>query len=283
MQLFDSVTFMNVLRCKFGGLWTTGENDDSGLFERMKGYSKRYNSKELHGFKPFVLTLKSKKLLTYINKIGESDGYSIESKIATFNTLYGGIKNVCEKLYNHFDPTFIYTFNDEIHMVFNGDTPILYNGNINRLLTNAVSVTSVYFTEEVTEGLLIGFPKSCFFEGTCVEFSRDYEVFNYIIWRQFDCKRNNMSLFYAIYSSDKHSLNGKSIDTLESELVDVSISDAIKYGILIKKEIYNLMVDALDQVITKDVMTRKRFIYSSIDLSSDFKENVNTFLYQKYL
>jgi len=278
---------MQLLRNVVDTLWSTifasYSSDSSGLFERMKEYTNRYNSRELHGFKPFVLTLKSKRLLMYINKMVEHE--TVDAKTAMYNTLYGVIKNVCERLYNHFDPELIYTFNDEIHLVFNGEsTPLMFNGNINKILTNTVSATSVYFAEE---SLKIGlsnpnFPKSCIFEGTCVEFSRDYEAFNYIIWRQFDCKRNNMSLMYAIYMSDKRSLNGKAIDEIEDELASVGISDAIKYGMIIKKEEYNITVDSVDTLDQIDVK-RKRFTYSSIDLSQDFKENVNTFLYQKYL
>jgi tRNA(His) 5'-end guanylyltransferase len=106
-------------------------------------------------------------------------------------------------IYTKFNPHLIYTFQNEINVVFfyNERGTFIYNGDINKIVTNIVSVVSI----EVYKRLSIIQPNvDLNFHGHFVEFDIDYEVLNYLVWRQMDCKRNTITLLYRCYNEIIH-------------------------------------------------------------------------------
>jgi hypothetical protein len=62
------------------------------------------------------------------------------------------------------------------------------------------------------------------FFGQFVEFNIDYEVLNYLIWRQMDCKRNTISLLYKCVNFEDFLSMTESIDnmSIENMLFDIN-------------------------------------------------------------
>jgi hypothetical protein len=151
----------------------------------MKGYVVKHNGKACHPFKPHVISIKSKNMLQKINEVTD-----INTKLELLKLYSDMMIDACKVLYNRFDPHMMYMFNNEIHLVFNynDDGVFLYDGNIHKLL----SVICSYVTLEINKRL----PYDAFFEATFTAFNIDYEILNFLIWRQYDCKRNVSSLLY---------------------------------------------------------------------------------------
>lgn len=165
------------------------------LHTRMRALVCKQNNDRWHYFKPHIVTLKSKQILKYINSV-----ISIEDKLKVLDFFNQIAINVSNKLEKRFNPTVIYTFHDEIHLVFfyndNGDS--LYNGNKNRILTTITSFASVEMTKELLKNHVdISFE----YNGKLIEFHKDYETLNYLIYRQVDCKRNTILLLYKCYKN----------------------------------------------------------------------------------
>ncbi|NBP02831.1 MAG: hypothetical protein EBU90_22490 [Proteobacteria bacterium] len=164
--------------------------EQDSLQARMSRRVKEYNGKKCHPYKAHVVSLKSSELLKYINfvcPIGEK-----LDKLGLYNEI---LVRVAKSLYQRFDPSAIYCFNNEFHLVFfyNDAGNFLFDGDIVKTLTSIVShVTSIFIKELLGESLNI----DVHFTGTFVEFDKDYEALNYLVWRQLDCHRNNTTLMY---------------------------------------------------------------------------------------
>lgn len=202
------------------------------LKERMQEYLTTYNSKCFNPYNTHVISLKSKKILkflnfknTFIQKINE---FKIHNEILVC---------ISKKLYKEFNPTLIYCFNDEIHLVFaDCEKEESYNGNINKKLSCISTFASVLFTKEfLKQEIDLDFciiPKY-------VEFKKDvqYELLNYIIWRQNDCLRNNLTTLYSYFEKN---LDNISIPQIAHALTNYPestyITDQIMYGNLIKND-----------------------------------------------
>ena len=61
-------SFMSHLINYFTGL-DENRNNETGLSDRMANLVRNYNSHKIHCYKPFVLSLNSRKMLDYINKV----------------------------------------------------------------------------------------------------------------------------------------------------------------------------------------------------------------------
>lgn len=184
--------FHNLFGIRFDKTNTFRRIDPNSLENRMRsivfGYNK--NDKRCHNYKPHIVSVKSRKLLDYINTIT-----SINEKFELLQTVDDILVNVCKELYIKFDPSMIYSFGNEINLVFyyNDNGEFLYGGNINRILSSIISYTSIKMTQEFTKRNIYN---EFVFDGHFVEFDQDFETLNYLIWRQFDCKRNTLSLLY---------------------------------------------------------------------------------------
>lgn len=160
------------------------------LHTRMRNLVCKQNDEKWHYYKPHIVTLKSKQLLRFLNTV-----IPIEEKFKALDFFNDILISVCNKLQKRFNPTLIYTFHDEIHLVFNynDDGNCLYDGKKNRILTTITSYTSVEMTKEL---LKCHVDISFEYNAKLIEFHKDYETLNYLIYRQVDCKRNTISLLY---------------------------------------------------------------------------------------
>jgi tRNA(His) 5'-end guanylyltransferase len=285
-------------------------NEESSLRIRMKNLESKQNDNSCHPYKPHIVSLKSRKLLNYLNKIT-----SFEKKFEMFENYNKIMENVCSKLYDRFDPHLIYTFNNEIHLVFyfNDDGEFVYDGDINKTLTNVVSYASVIMTIELLNNNL---EADFTFEGTFTEFDVDYETLNYLIWRQSDCKRNIVNLLYKCYKNDIYleklmkdypddlkidlSPDGKKVKDLEKLLnyYHPNYSEQLKnlsLGTIFKKKIIQKTNN--DEIVLshnkngfeitskrlENNSERKELVNFTFCLHDNFSEIMDTYIIEKYL
>jgi hypothetical protein len=166
------------------------------LKTRMKKNIDKLNSAKCHYYKPHIVSIKSYQILDFLNKVTT---FNEKVKILELfqQILYESIK----PLYKNCSPNMVYTFLDEIHLVFfyNEYGNYIYDGNINKILTTMTSSISVNFCKQLQ---LHGIDLDFIFSGQIVEFDKDYETLNYLIWRQNDCKRNTLTLLYKCLKLD---------------------------------------------------------------------------------
>lgn len=281
--------------------------NENSLRTRMKHYLARHNS-NCHYYKPHIISLKSKKLLFFVNYLT-----TLEEKLEIFKDHNKMLIDVCSKLYERFDPHMIYTFNNEIHLVFyyNDEGDVLYYGDVNKLITSIVSYASICMEKKLSEkGVNIDF----LFNGEFVEFDKDYETLNYLIWRQLDCKRNNTVLLYRCLKQNEILDNKLVIDKIKNEEMSKEIQDYIHIdesifnGNIIKRQIYykeRSIAENSENKITENKITenritenknkvekewsengmyiRKRLVVDHINLVNNFKENARKYIYNKVM
>lgn len=172
---------------------TAKKRDPSDSLEnRMRNivFCENRNADRCHYYKPRIVSIKSRQLLDYISNVT-----NLEKKLTTLQMNEDIMIDVCRDLYLKFDPSMIYTFNNEINLVFyydeNGEC--LYGGNIHRIISSIVSYASIRVTKHF---LKRGIDMDFVFDGHFIEFHKDFEILNYLIWRQTDCRRNTVSLLY---------------------------------------------------------------------------------------
>jgi tRNA(His) 5'-end guanylyltransferase len=271
---------------------------ENSLRTRMKHYLSRYNS-YCHYYKPHIISLKSKKLLFFVNHLT-----SFDEKLEILKEHNQMLVGVCSKLYERFDPHMIYTFNNEIHLVFyyNDDGDVLYYGNINKLTTSIVSYASICMEKFLSQkGVNIDF----LFEGEFVEFDKDYETLNYLIWRQLDCKRNNTVLLYRCLKQNeildsKLNLDKIKIEEMQKEFknyrseqnkTELDINESIFTGNIIKRQLYykegvpkkEIEYNEKQQEAEPKLYSRKRLVVEHFDLVNNFKENARKYIYNKVM
>lgn len=244
----------------------------ASLSERMKAYTNQQHNVYCHPFRPHIVSLKSTMLTRIINKV-----MSFDEKKAFYEKYNGALQKVATLLYNRFDPHLMYTFNNEIHLVFypNDEGVYLYDGRVSRIITTIASCASVEMTKVIAE--LGDFSvDSCVFEANFVEFSRDWEALNYLLWRQYDCKRNSMTLLYKCLNKDLVE-DGQDptcfvkLDEILWELLDMDVPESIICGTIMKKK--------LDSTTFRKHLVTLHENWHMFD----FKHTLNTYVVDKYL
>lgn len=89
---------------------------------------------------------------------------------------YKNIEKTCQKIYKDFNPIVIYFTHNEISVVFKDLHA--FDGDITLYLTKLVSMVSVYYYKYAFDSTL--------WTGQYIEFDKDHEVLNYLMWRQRD-------------------------------------------------------------------------------------------------
>lgn len=273
---------MNIMKffCKF---FNNGKNEEYNLSDRMTELIKKHNNKSVYYYTSCIISLKSRKLLYYVNKMSTAD-----EKLHFYKKYNELLIKVCEKTYSYFDPSCIYTFNNEIHIVYNYDANLgyMFNGNINKLLTSIASYVGIQMNNELQKQN-VDLP-DLFFDGIILEFTKNEEMLNYLIWRQHDCYRNSLSNVYACYKNgdllnyklNKNVLNNIKLETIEKELFEkYEISENVLYGMLIKKEIYYKE----NETDKYEMIKRKKYTVVSKDLSLEFVSNMKSYIKNKLL
>lgn len=255
--------------------------NDTFLDIRMRKNIKQYNSATYHGFKPFVVSLKSKQLLNYISHLT-----CLNDKIKQLEVIQDVLFDVGKKIYQKYDPHLVYTFENEVNVVFyyNDNGIYLFNGNVMKTVTSLASFISV----EVSKSLYKrNIDIDLHFTGQFVEFDVDYEVLNYLVWRQMDCRRNTVTLLYKCLNMPSildgqcsikcikvnemiTSLNA-SIDNIEQSLCHLLTGNVIKKHVFYSKK-------KQDDKQDDNVVLRRSVGVEYIKFSDDFKGN-----YEKYI
>jgi len=263
-------------------------NNNTNLDTRMRNLIKKYNDTKCHGFKPFIITLKSKNLMTYINRLNDYN-----NKIKELENLQDLLFKVSKKLYIKYDPNLIYTFQNEINMVFyyNKKGDYIYDGNINKMLT---SMSSYISTELTKLFLLENIKVDLYFSAQFIEFDIDYEILNYLVWRQMDCRRNTITLLYKCMFKDDFLDGTKTVENMSIDKMTESFN--ITPNGFFKESIYNLLTGNIVKkflfykiVKNKDVdieknhnmVSRKSIGLDHIEFSNNFKENLHKYIINK--
>ena len=162
----------------------------------------------------------------------------------------------------------VFTFLNEIHLVFfyNEEGNYIYDGNINKTITMMSSSISVNFCKQLhIRGIDLDFT----FTGQIVEFDKDYETLNYLIWRQNDCRRNTISLLYKCLHLDLFLENvldlnkkllemKKYIDNILNEDVETSLVHLLR-GNIIKK--HKQMQKKTNIMVTRNTLFIEHFLF----------------------
>lgn len=278
---------------------TVKNDSDNNLDLRMRKLVTSYNNKKCHGFQPFVISLKCKSLMKYINELKTFD-----KKTKQLNELQDIMFEVSKMLYAKYDPHLIYSFQNEINLVYNYNDQgnYIYDGNINKMLTSITSYTSVFFTKYLMKHNI---DLDVNFFGQFVEFNIDYEVLNYLIWRQMDCKRNTISLLYKCVNFEDFLSMTETIDnmSIENMLFDINQKldkrvecdyNNLLTGNIIKKYIFHKLVKQSvynyndnknqDNNETKDIIvTRKSVGIEHLFFSDNFKDNLQKYILEKLI
>ena len=258
----------------------------SSLQKRMKTLVKTYNGNKCHYYRPHIVSLRSKQILAYLNKVTE-----LTDKVMMLKTFQKIFTNVCKKLLDKYDPHVIYTFSNEIHVVFyyNDYGNFLYDGNVNKILTSLVSYASILVASELTK---LDINLDFCFEGTFVEIKQDYEALNYLIARQFACKVNTINLLYKCLDDVDNCIDFLKIDNMENKINEkMPIDYTFVLGITLKKKLYNKKTNPneykkIENEGDFDEYTeyiRKRIEINCIWFSDNFMENMEEYISNKFL
>lgn len=231
----------------------------------------KWRSEDYSDYCPFVVSLHSKKILEAINFVE-----SVDKKMESLYWYRSIFVDVCRKLYNRFDPSMIYIMNNEIHMVFyrSLETPDpLYMGNIHTLLSTITS----FATRELDRYL--GQSLDFTFVARYIEFPKEYEVLNYLVYRQLDCRRNNTTLLYKCLFKDAHyegtlDINGLSVEDMTQILAEKGVEsgkftdlEATFNGVTLKR--------------TETATARKTIEVITPIFSSGFRDNFQKLIAEK--
>lgn len=261
---------------------------NSELKLRMTKYIDQ-NNKKCHPFKPFVVSLKSRQILSYFNYLTK-----IDDKLKFIDKFNEIMIEVSKKLYTQYDPHMIYTFQDEIHLVFfyNENGNYMYGGDINKIITAIVSYTSIEMTKILTKRSI---NLDLVYKAQFVEFDKDYEILNYIVWRQLDCKRNIITLLYKCINFENFLDNKDKHNYLKLDVMEKVVSDVLKE----KLEVYctgNILKKSLIYTNTKNpkivfnkenednnLIVRKKINIENFYFSENFKEYLNKYIKNKIM
>lgn len=256
-------------------------NGESSLDVRMRELVVKNNGK-FHGFKPFVITVKSKELSRYINELT-----GVNEKIASLTNMQSILFDIGKLIYTRFNPRLVYTFENEINVVFfyNDNGVIVYDGNVSKLVTSIVSLVSIEFYKRL--GYQLVFDYDFNFTGQNVEFDVDYDILNYLVWRQLDCKRNTITLMYRCcnnISNDNHMIGLKLSDMIEHLNKQLNIDITQEYlklltGNIIKKSLFYVVKSDNDETVVEKYKIGIENIY----FLDNFKENYRKYIRNKIL
>lgn len=113
------------------------------------------------------------------------------------------------------------------------------------------------------------------------------EAFNVFMWRSRDCVKNSKSMFAQAYCSHKELQNKNGDEQIEYCKNKTSkdwneLEDKFKYGVLIKKELYEVPDNNPNSEQNEGFVTRSRLVYFSKNLSTFSQENVELVCSQYY-
>lgn len=264
-------------------------NCDKGYLSTLKTRMQSLTQRpRFHPYKGHIVSLKSRELLEYFNKTDSADKeFDFIAKCSNFNKI---LVNVSKSLYSKYNPNMIYSFNDEINLVFfhnENDTEYIYGDDINKTITSLTSYASIQFVKELDAANI---NLEFLINARYIEFNEDYEMLNYIIWRQNDCYSNNLTILHNYYTkTPTHSmkitdviLNLEKLEKEKQEFDGVKrrnfgMEMAFYYGNIIKKEIVYKEING-KMVCKKDINVDNETI-----LKWNFDENVQKYIYNKLL
>lgn len=246
------------------------------LKTRMQNSLEEYNSRKFEDYKPYIISLKSKELLEYLN-FQELNIKEHLDKWRQYNLI---LQDIVKQSYNRFSPIMMYAFNDELHFVFYNvsDYTDVYNGNVNKSLTTITSYVTRLFTKEFMKNDI---DLEFNFHAKYIEFDVEYETLNYLVWRQLDCKRNNTITLFRYFNTDTTHMTLEDVTQNlchhlnDNNLNYTDLKDIIN-GFVIKKEL--IYVEKGD-----DIVTRKVFNVSNMVLNEQFRETLHQYVFKNYL
>ncbi len=126
-----------------------------------------------------------------------------------------------------------------------------------------------------------------YFDCRCFGVPSIEEAFNVFMWRSRDCIKNSKSMMAQAYVSHKELQNKNGEEQIEYCLEKTGmdwnlIEDRFKYGILVKKELYEKQIDFEKYDGPNDTCTRSRLVHTSIPMNS-FSPELVEIISKQYL
>lgn len=243
--------------------WFTSK--DTSLPTRMSEQLEVQNNESYNDCLPYICTFSSSELLKYVNKVD-----FIDIKLMLLYKINRILEDTSINLFKKYNPALIFFFNNELTLLFlpNIHNEPMFKGNVKKTLTHISSYISVLVNKEFNN---IHIDKSFIFTGKSVYFNNTYEAFNFFVWRQFDCKRNNINLLYRCIFPRKNLQNMTSVEMLEQ---------LNKQNIVIDIDILNGSIVSKNVQTIKDDFTYSRNTYMTTHefLGTNFQK-----FYQKYI
>lgn len=256
--------------------------DKERLDERMKNIVNNKNDKCYYGYKPVIISLNSKELLNNINHLT-----SFTNKVSWLEHVNIMLFQTSKNIYERYNPDLIYTFGNEINVVFYNNENGIYNNNINKTITSLSSYASVEMSNRFKKNKM---DIDVYFTAKFIEFDQEYEVLNYLIWRQIDCKRNTITLLYKCLNVEsilehRLSVEGMKIDQMVEELNRVTDTDIenVLYHLLTGNIIKKYLTEHIYDRTTKQKFCRTCIKSDNFRFSDDFKGNYEKYILTKVL
>lgn len=243
----------------------------NNIDKRMKKIVSKSNDMKYYGYKPIVISLNSKELLNYINHI-----VCFDEKIETMKNVRDILFKTSKMIYEKFNPHLIYTFANEINVVFYDNENGMFNNNINKTITFLSSFASVRVSNIIKS---TGLDLDIHFTAKFTEFDVDHEVLNYLIWRQMDCRRNTITILYKCLHSEMILDNRINIENLK---ISSMIDEFKNFDINIETDFYNFLVG---NIIKKHICSKndKVIKLEHFKFSDNFKDNYKNYITGKLI
>jgi tRNA(His) 5'-end guanylyltransferase len=175
----------------------------------------------------------------------------------------------------------------------------MYNGRVQKIASLVASYCSTRFNYHLANELIRYMAASkdsverdncsklyhsklniAYFDARVFGVPNNEEVFNIFMWRTRDCIKNSKSMFAQAYCSHKSLQNKNGEEQIEYCLQQTGndwnvIDDKFKYGILVKRELYEVPDINPNIEYNTGFVSRRRFIQFSKDISKFDIENVD--------
>ena len=254
------------------------EDGTDTLASRLKGYEVTYET-NIEYDKFIVVRLDGHKFSKYTKKYNKPfDSF-----------LSAAMEFATKELVERFGAVTGYTQSDEITLIFppqwqmNGDdvhNNQVFRGRLQKIVSLFASYCSVKFNNYMIDALS-GFTYDeqvnrkvgeAYFDARIYGVPTAEEAFNSVMWRVRDALKNSYSMYAQAYVPHKQLLNLNSYEQIQL-CKDITgndwntVDDRYKYGVLIKKELYQKVSSGVE-------VTRSRYVSWSEKLTSFSPEGV---------
>lgn len=217
-------------------------------------------------------TMRLERMMPKIPIIARLDGKAFHTFTKGLNrpfdiNLQQCMQNTMLVLAEKFNVDLAYTQSDEISLVWYNtrQDKILFDGRSDKYTSLLASLASVAFYKEVIKLLPTKINDAPIFDCRVFQVPNAQTVFENIVWRWMDARKNSVSMLASSHFTDKE-LYGKSTKQRKEMLNDISVycdnlSDACKTGTFCKRTEYLKEVTGASKEFIKDPLSIDGKVY----------------------